>query len=144
MIQFASPSALGSPITIRPTSAFYSVLAALLQYAGRETETASSVTLCAGANVSRQFVRNLLPKLTTAGILSIDGRAGYRLTRPLSKISVFEVLEAIDGPVELDVDDLPAALSAGGVRTLRITLDGVADDVAARLGAVTLAALARE
>jgi hypothetical protein len=37
--------------------------------------------------------------------------------------------------------DLPAGLSTGSVRTLRLVLDGVVGDVAKRLGRLTLAEL---
>lgn len=139
----ANPS-LSSPIAVRPTAAFAQALAALLQFHGRESEKLTTAELCGGANVSAQFVRQLLTAATRAGILvSLQGKqGGYRLAKPLRKITVLDVLQAIDGPVGLDYEDLPTALNPGRVRTIRLVLDGVAGDVATRLGAVTLAELA--
>jgi Rrf2 family protein len=131
-----------SPITIRPTLLFCHCLAALLQFARRESETLTAIEMTSG--LPPDGVRKMLPIFARAGILaSVFGHGGgYRLAKPLSKISVLDVLQAVDGPVGLDESELPAGLSAGSLRTLRQVLDGVAGDVAARLSGLTLSALA--
>jgi DNA-binding IscR family transcriptional regulator len=137
-LQFPVHSSLPSPIIIRPTVLFWHSLAALLQFAGRESATLTAAKMSKG--LPPDGVRKMLPLFVRAGILaSVFGHdGGYRLAKPLRKISVLEVLEAVDGPLRLDEDDLPAGLTAGSVRTLRQVLDGVAGDVVARLGALKL------
>lgn len=138
-------SSLPSPITLRPSSAFCQVLAALLQFDGRENATLTCRELCEPGGMSTQYVRNALPRLKRAGIVTgqLGGAGGIRLARPLRKISVLDVLQAVDGPVGLDESDLPAGLSAGSSRALHLVLDGVAEDIAKRLNSLKLSAFSR-
>jgi DNA-binding IscR family transcriptional regulator len=138
---FAASTPLPSPIIIRPTVLFCHSLAALLQFAGRESATLTAAQM--SKSLSADGVRKMLPLFVRVGILaSVFGPdGGYRLAKSLAKISVLEVLEAVDGPVGLDEDDLPVGLAPGSLRTLRLVLDGVAGDVAERLKMLTLADL---
>jgi DNA-binding IscR family transcriptional regulator len=141
---FAASTPLPSPIIIRPTVLFWHSLAALLQFDGRESATLTAAKMSKG--LPPDGVRKMLPLFVRAGILaSVFGHdGGYRLAKPLSEISVLEVLEAVDGPVGLDKSELPAGLTAGSVRTLRQVLDGVAGCAQSHLTTLTLAKLAAD
>jgi Rrf2 family protein len=49
-----------------------------------------------------RFLLKVLKPLATAGVLqSLKGpNGGYRLARPANKISLLEVMEAVDGPIQ--------------------------------------------
>jgi Rrf2 family protein len=130
-----------SPITVRPSSTFCYALSALLHLEGGKLLSAGEIAQRAG--MPCRYLMRILVHLTKAGV--VEGArgcmGGYRLAKSLSKISVLEVLQAVDGPVGLDESELPIGLSVGSSRTLRVVLDEVAGDVAARLGKLTLAQL---
>jgi Rrf2 family protein len=104
---------------------------------GREPLTARHLAPAAGA--SAVALRTVLRLLVEAGVLSADGgpNGGYRLSRPADKVTLLEVVEAIDGPVR---GEDPFADRLGG------QLQAVCDDLAAlvrqALGRVRLSDLA--
>ncbi|MGE3772806.1 MAG: Rrf2 family transcriptional regulator [Gammaproteobacteria bacterium] len=71
----------------------------LLWLAATEDTALSSRDLAALQGVSPAFVAKIFPKLEKAGIVSASNglRGGYRLARPASRISVLDVVDAIEG-----------------------------------------------
>jgi Rrf2 family protein len=99
----------------------------------------SNSAICDRADLPDGFVLQLLRKLTLSGIVtSVRGiHGGFKLAKPAHRISLLEIREAIDGPIEpasFDGNELTAAsqmLIAG-------MLLGAAYDERRRLAAVTL------
>ena len=71
----------------------------LLWLVGQEPEPASSRDLAELQGVSPSFVAKVFPKLEKAGIVaaSVGLHGGYRLARPAERISVLDVVDAIEG-----------------------------------------------
>jgi len=72
-------------------------------FARHEEELASTRDLAETYHMPRSVVANLLKEFTKAGLLeSRRGlHGGYRLARPVADISLLDVLNAVDGPVQL-------------------------------------------
>jgi Rrf2 family protein len=89
-----------------------------------------------------RFLLQVLRSLVNEGILKstrgVDG--GYRLARPLTQITLLDIVEAIDGPIQPDLPQI-GGLSTQGQRRLTETLGDIAGDARRRLGALTLAQL---
>jgi Rrf2 family protein len=103
----------------------------------------SHVVAEAARDIPKLFLLKCLLRATSAGLLrSLKGpNGGYVLARPANKISMLEVIEAVDGPIR---GDAPAVGTDGGMdRKLQVVCDGAAALVRERLGRVTLADLAR-
>jgi Rrf2 family protein len=132
---------LPSRIADRPSSAFCYALSALLHLDNVTWLNATEIVSRTG--MPQRYLLIIMSQLVRVGV--IEGRhgngGGYRLAKPMSQTSVLDVLQAVDGPVGLDESELPMGLSAGSSRALRVVLDEVAGDVAARLGKLTLAQL---
>jgi FeS assembly SUF system regulator len=79
----------------------YAVVVLVQLGRGPEVQTASGLAALTG--VPEPTVAKLLKLLTNAGLVaSLRGaRGGYRLTRPLSAISIAEVIAALEGPIAL-------------------------------------------
>lgn len=77
------------------------VLIALI--AGSKGAVITARGLSAATQIPWPTVVRLLKRLTTQGLLSsVRGRAGgYTLSRPPAKISLVEIIEAIEGPIAL-------------------------------------------
>ena len=76
---------------------------ATLQLAQNKSETPIPCSkLAADGNMPERFLLQILRNLVTHGILrstrGVDG--GYALTRPAEQISLLDVIEAIEGPLE--------------------------------------------
>ncbi len=74
-----------------------------------ETDSDSPVPcsqLASQGDMPERFLLQILRNLVTSGILKstrgVEG--GYSLTRPAEQISLLEVIEAIDGPLGLNVE----------------------------------------
>ena len=72
-------------------------------FAQHEDCLTSSAELATTYHMPRAVVSNLLKEFSRAGLLeSRRGlRGGYRLARPASQITLLEMLNAIEGPVQL-------------------------------------------
>jgi len=66
---------------------------------------ASIGTVAKEQNIPREFLAKILKDLTWAGILvSYQGvTGGYRLARPAREVSFLNVVEAMDGPISLNL-----------------------------------------
>jgi Rrf2 family protein len=71
----------------------------LLWLTGDQAEPASSRDLADLQGVSPSFVAKLFPRLEKAGIVEASEgvRGGYRLARPAQRISVLDVVDAVEG-----------------------------------------------
>jgi Rrf2 family protein len=67
---------------------------------GRDTKVASHL-IAEARGIPEGFLVKVLKPLVSARVLqSLKGpHGGYRLARPASKISLLEVVEAVDGPI---------------------------------------------
>lgn len=99
--------------------------------------------LAAGGQMPERFLLQILRSLVTHGILSstrgVDG--GYALERPVDQISLLEVIEAIDGPL----NSAPAPAKGMPEETHRRLSDALQEITATtrrQLGAIQLSALA--
>ena len=68
----------------------------------------------------------------------VDG--GYRLTKPLSQITLLDIVEATDGPIHPELPQV-SGLSGPAQRKLAEALGDIAADAKKRLSAVSLAQL---
>jgi Rrf2 family protein len=78
-------------------------LQAVMQLADAEPNTPVPCSrLASEGHMPERFLLQILRNLVTHGILSstrgVDG--GYSLDRPLNEISLLDVIEAVDGPLE--------------------------------------------
>ena len=89
------------------------------------------------------YVVDILRQLIVAGIVVRDSRdpAKYSLARPAAKVTLLEVLEAVEGPLN---QAMPPEISELPVRMAQVVDSAVASGVSElrrRLGAITLASL---
>jgi Rrf2 family protein len=98
--------------------------------------------LAAEGGMPERFLLQILRNLVTHGILhsarGVDG--GYTLDRPAEQISILDVIEAVDGPLEAGVpvsDRFPQHSQA----KLREALDRVTDMVRQQLDQIKISCL---
>ncbi|MBL9165394.1 MAG: Rrf2 family transcriptional regulator [Planctomycetaceae bacterium] len=93
-------------------------------------------------DMPERFLLQVLRNLVNEGILKstrgVDG--GYRLAKPLAQITMLDVVEAIDGPVQPELPQING-LTPQSQKKLAEVLGDVAADAKKRLAAVTLAQL---
>lgn len=98
--------------------------------------------LTAGAQgIPDKFLIKVLGTLARAGVLhSIKGpHGGFRLARPANKITLLEIVEAMDGPIRGEV---PPILDGKAVLRLKEVYGQIATDARKQLGKVSLAEFA--
>jgi Rrf2 family protein len=103
-----------------------------------------SHTIARAHGLPELFLLKVLRPLVAVGVLlSVKGvHGGYRLARPAQRISLLDVVEAIDGPVRGEVPRWAAG--AEGARLdagLQEVCDATAEVVRARLRKVSIAGL---
>lgn len=106
-------------------------------------EVVSNTTICNAYQMPDRFVLQIMRVLVSAGIVvSARGRdGGYKLVKPARKITLLEVVEAIDGPIGASDAVELAGMSKEGKKTIEITLNSIEADARKRLAAVTVASL---
>ena len=127
-------------------------LSRTVSYAVRATlqlaESESSVPvpcsrLASEGEMPERFLLQILRVLVTHGILrsarGVDG--GYSLSRPADKISLLEVIEAIDGPLDSAGESLMAAGPGEAQSKLQTALKQVTSTARKQLEAITLSQL---
>jgi Rrf2 family protein len=89
-----------------------------------------------------RFLLQVLRTLVNEGLLKstrgVDG--GYRLAKPLSQISLLDIVQAIDGPIQPELPQI-GGLAPQSHRKLAEALGDIASDAKRRLGGLTLAQL---
>jgi Rrf2 family protein len=122
-------------------------LTALAQLARHnESGPVASHILAEGAKgLPERFLLKLLLPLVSAGILrSVRGPGGgYRLARPASKVSVLDVIQAVDGPIRGEVPAVGKGTGAALDRRLQEACDHAAQLTRDRLARTTIADLAK-
>jgi Rrf2 family protein len=93
--------------------------------------------------IPERFLLKVLRPLVSAQLVrSLKGpHGGYRLARPAAKVTVLEVVEAVDGPLRAEVPPVGDGNDGLDAR-LEEVCEEVADRVRRRLGKVYLADLA--
>src|SRR5437588_12113570 len=95
--------------------------------------------LAADGKMPERFLLQILRNLVTHGILrstrGVDG--GYALVRPADEISLLEVIEAIEGPLQAEVPG-QEALSADSRGKLQAALRDITAATRKQLGAINL------
>ncbi len=118
----------------------------LLAHLARGGRTLTAQELAARSKVPLPTVSKLCKELSRAGILiSHRGRhGGYGLSRPPDRISVAEIVEALEGPIALTECTMPGA-DACGIEAFcpaKATMDPVSRAIQGALQSVPLSALA--
>lgn len=119
-------------------------LAALVQLARMETnEPVSCTRLAEQKKLPDRFLLQVLRRLVTNGILrstrGIEG--GYSFARKPDDVSILEIVEAIDGPLNADIPPevgLPDDVAA----KLETAIHAATESMRKQLGALKLAAVA--
>jgi Rrf2 family protein len=101
----------------------------------------STSAIASGGGMPERYLLQVMKRLRDAGLVtSTRGiKGGYRLARPLSRISLQDVFDAIDRQV---TEGLPTqGLTVASQRALANVLSDIAEDERRRLGAFTLDSL---
>jgi Rrf2 family protein len=106
-------------------------------------QVASNTAICRAFKMPDRFVSQVMLQLAKAGIVtSTRGvQGGYQLARPANKISLLEIIEAIDGPIDSHGDLELAGMSKDSKATVGKALAALEADARKRLAAITLADL---
>lgn len=117
----------------------YGVAAVLQLSDDKKAKPLSCRQLCEQSDMPERYLLQILRKLAIAGVVNstrgVDG--GYRLARPLKRISLLDIVEAVDELPSFNVDTLDG-LSAAAHWAIGDAMAAVDKDVRKRLGAFTL------
>lgn len=103
-------------------------------------EAVSNMTICNAYQMPDRFVAQIMRLLVSAGIVtSTRGvQGGYKLAKPANKISLLEIVEAIDGPIGVNGDLDIAGLAKDSKASVEKALTAIEADTRKRLAAITL------
>jgi Rrf2 family protein len=97
--------------------------------------------ICAAAKMPPRYVLQLMRKLVNAELLvafrGVSG--GYKLAKPAHKITLLEIVEAVDGPIGQNGHVELPAMSAKAATAVEGAFAAIESDAKRRLAAVTLA-----
>ena len=121
----------------------YGVRAALQLAENESSAPVPCSRLASEGEMPERFLLQILRMLVTHGILKstrgVDG--GYSLSRPADQISLLEVIEAIDGPLDSEGQLLLAEGPGDAEKKLQTALQQVTDTARRQLKAITLSQL---
>jgi Rrf2 family protein len=123
----------------------YAVRAAAELAAARDDGPVPAETLARAQGVPYRFLEAILSDLRREGIVTSrrGARGGYVLARPADRVTVADVVRAVDGPLVYVRDERPADLEyAGAASSLLHVWVALRASVRAVLEQVTLADLA--
>lgn len=113
----------------------YALQASVHLAAARTQDPVSCRRLAEAEGLPERFLLQILRSLVTHGILrstrGVEG--GYALSRPAAEIQLLNIIEAIDGPVQLELPETAQVTPA-----LRGALEHVTQRFRQELGSVTL------
>jgi Rrf2 family protein len=142
------PATLFEEIFMKLTRASNYALQALVSMAGQkeENQVVASHLTARDQGIPERFLLKILKPLVSAGVLdSLKGpNGGYRLAKPAAKITLLEVVEAVDGPIRGQAPLTQAAGAKGATaldRRLQDICQSVADQTRKQLGQVRLSEL---
>ncbi len=120
-------------------------LYAMYYLAGHKDEGPQSLQNVASAGIPRQYLEQLLGNLRRAGLVqSVRGsRGGYLLARDPATITVLDVIDAMEGPLELSecmADE--SACSRACQCPVRHTWQKLTDSINRELAGITLGDMA--
>ncbi len=120
----------------------YAVRATLQLAKSESTSPIPCSRLASEGNMPERFLLQILRNLVTHGILrstrGVDG--GYSLTRSAEEVSLLEVIEAIEGPMET-TDPLSTGLSGETHSRLREAMQQITTNACRQLEAIKLSQL---
>ena len=121
----------------------YGVRAALQLAENESSVPVPCSRLASEGEMPERFLLQILRVLVTHGILKstrgVDG--GYSLSRPADQISLLEVIEAIDGPLDSEGQSLRAGGPGDAEKKLQTALEQVTDTARKQLESITLSQL---
>ena len=113
---------------------------------GREGDLRTAPDLAAATGIGEPTVSKVLKLLAHAGLVEglRGSRGGYRLCRPLSDVSISDVVVALDGPIALTacVDGATGGCEAEALCSVRGRWDPVNNAIRSALAAISVAELA--
>jgi Rrf2 family protein len=102
--------------------------------------------IAAACGLPERYLKRILNGLAAGGLLTsaLGPSGGYRLARPAGRITMLDVVEAVQGPIRGEVPETEADAGDGGHlrRRLQRELDAASEVARRQLGKVTLADLA--
>jgi Rrf2 family protein len=121
----------------------YALHAVVHMAAEGEGRLLASHLIAEARGISERFLMKLLRSLVSAQILrSVKGpNGGYQLARPAAKITMLEVVEAVDGPIRGQLDLVGEGADAVN-RQLEAIWGDTTDRVRRHLGKVRISELA--
>ncbi len=98
-------------------------------------------TICSQRDLSRQYLVKIFALLIKAGIITpVRGkRGGYLLARDPASITLLEVIEAVEGPIILNLCQRIPPRCDRYQCALRPVWSGLQRDIRSRLGSISLA-----
>lgn len=135
----------GSIVMRLNRSTLYAVVAVLELPDDKNVKPLSCRQLCEQADLPERYLLQILRKLVIAGVVdSVRGaEGGFRLAKPLNRLSLLELVEAVDELPQFNVETLNG-LSSSAQWTIGATMAGIREDARKRLGAFTLDRLQRQ
>ncbi len=106
-------------------------------------EVVSNTTICTSLQIPDRFVLQVMRLLVVAGIVkSTRGLyGGYQLAKPVGKINILDIIEAVDGPIGARSDLALVGMSKEGRASVENALTAIELDARRRLAAVNLSDL---